>query len=106
MFSFIFWILTISLKLFYYDKYTNYKLDFYECGFKSVTSIKIQIPLQFILIAVFLLIYDAEFLILYPAFFNLFYLNFFQVLFLFIFCLLLYITIYLDFVYTALDWYV
>ncbi len=106
IFSFIFWILTVSLKFFYYDKYSNYKLDFYECGFKSITSIKIQIPMQFILIAVFLLIYDAEFLLLYPAFFNLFYLTFLQILVLFVFCLLLFITIYLDYIYTALDWYV
>ena len=33
-FSFIFWILTYLAKYTYSNKFYNYKLNFYECGFK------------------------------------------------------------------------
>ena len=38
--------------------------DFYECGFKSLSNIKVQYNINFILIILFLIIYDGEFLFL------------------------------------------
>jgi len=103
-FSFIFWILTFLLKFYYSNKNYNYKLNFYECGFKSLTNIKIQYTINFILIILFLLIYDGEFFILIPLALNINLINFTS-LFLFIFfILLLIITLIFDLIYNSLEW--
>ena len=104
LFSFIFWALTAASKFFYYDKYSNYKLDFYECGFKSLSAIRINIPVQFVLVSVFLIVYDSEFLLMYPAVFNLSNLLSLQFLILVVFIAFLYFALLVDYVYSALDW--
>lgn len=54
----------------YTNKYFNYKLNFYECGFKNLTKKKISYEINYIMLVLFLLIYDGEFLILIPYAFN------------------------------------
>ena len=44
--------------------------DFYECGFRPITQKTIRIPIQFILICIFFLLYDIE-LIFYFLMFHL-----------------------------------
>lgn len=105
-FSFIFWILTFILKYFYSNKNTNYKLNFYECGFKSLTNIKVQYNINFILIILFLIIYDGEFLVLLPFSLNLNIINITSLLVLLIFLFLLIITLIYDLIYNALEWQV
>lgn len=104
-FSFIFWALTLLSRFFYYDKYSNFKLDFYECGFRSVTAIRINIPVQFVLVSVFLIVYDSEFLVLYPAVFNLAGAFGFHIFLLFYFLCFLVAALVVDYVYSALDWH-
>lgn len=104
IFSFIFWILTFGLKYFYSNKNFNNKLSFYECGFKSLTNIKIQYNVNFILLLLFLLIYDGEFLILIPFALNIAIMNFIPLFVLIIFITLLLITLLLDLVYNTLEW--
>ncbi len=69
-FSFVFWGLTFAGKILYTNKYFNYKLNFYECGFKNLTKKKISYEINYIMLVLFLLIYDGEFLILVPYAFN------------------------------------
>lgn len=40
--------------------------DFYECGFRPQTQKPVRLPIQFILICVFFLLYDIELVFLFP----------------------------------------
>lgn len=40
--------------------------DFYECGFRPVEQKPIRVPIQFLLICVFFLLYDIELIFLFP----------------------------------------
>ena len=40
--------------------------DFYECGFRPTTQKPIRVPVQFLLICVFFLLYDIELVFLFP----------------------------------------
>jgi len=103
-FSFIFWFLTFILKYYYSNKNFNYKLNFYECGFKSLTNIKVQYNINFILIVLFLLIYDGEFFILIPLALNINLLNFITLFIFIIFIILLILTLIFDLIYNSLEW--
>ena len=70
IFTFIFWILTFVAKYTYSNKFYNYKLNFYECGFKNFSKKKVSYELNFVLFLLFLLIYDGEFLVLIPMSLN------------------------------------
>lgn len=106
IFSNIFWILTFISKYFYSNKYYQLKFNFYECGFTAITKFQISYSINFILLVLFLLIYDGEFLVIIPFSLNLMNssLNvFILILFFFVWLLL---TLFLDYVYSALDWQV
>lgn len=103
LFSFIFWVLTFLFKFYYSNKTYNYKLNFYECGFKSLTNIKIQYTLNYTLIMLFVLIYDGEFLILIPLALNVSLLNLHSLILLLIFLILLIITLAVDYAYNSLE---
>ena len=40
--------------------------DFYECGFRPTTQKVIRLPIQFLLICIFFLLYDIELILLVP----------------------------------------
>jgi NADH:ubiquinone oxidoreductase subunit 3 (subunit A) len=40
--------------------------DYYECGFRPQTQRPIKLPIQFLLICVFFLLYDIELIFLFP----------------------------------------
>lgn len=104
IFSFTFWLLTFLFKFYYSNKNYNYKLNFYECGFKSLNNLKIQYNINFTLIILFLLIYDGEFLILVPVALNISILNFTSLFLLIIFILLLIFTLLFDYIFNSLEW--
>ena len=56
VFSLIFWALTVLGSFFYRKKNHFMKKQFYECGFKVISDINIQINLNFILLCVFLIL--------------------------------------------------
>ena len=58
IFSMIFWLLTWATEYFYKKKIHKTKKQFYECGFKSISEINIQINLNFALLCIFLILYD------------------------------------------------
>ena len=103
-FSCIFWLLTFLGKLFYSNKYYNYKLNFYECGFKNLTGKTIQYDINYILLMIFLLVYDGEFLILIPYALNSDILDISVCLSIVFFFLWILVAMYYDFSYKALDW--
>lgn len=104
LFSFIFWILTFISKFYYSNKYYNTKLNFYECGFKSLTQFQINYNVNFLLLVLFLLLYDGEFLIIIPFSLNILLSTFSSYFILFFFLIWLYLTLLLDYIFNALDW--
>ena len=40
--------------------------DFYECGFRPIAQKVIRLPIQFLLICIFFLLYDIELILLVP----------------------------------------
>ncbi len=104
VFSCIFWVLTYVSKLLYTNKYYNYKFNFYECGFKSFTTKTIKYNISYIMLILFLLIYDGEFLILIPFTLNVQLTNCIIVISLSLFMIWLLIALIFDYAYNALDW--
>ena len=70
IFSIIFWLLTWGAEYFFTKKPQLTKKQFYECGFKSISELNIQVNYNFFMLAVFLILYDIEFTFLYPVLFN------------------------------------
>jgi NADH:ubiquinone oxidoreductase subunit 3 (subunit A) len=81
---------------FYKQKTHESKRQFYECGFKSLGDINFQINLNFLMLCVFLVLYDIEFTLIYPFLFNIDASNIFNVLVLFIFMLLIIVSLIYD----------
>lgn len=104
LFSFIFWILTFIGKSLYTTKYFNYKLNFYECGFKNLTKKKITYEINYIMLILFLLIYDGEFLILIPFAFNITIVSLEIFICVYFFLAWLLIALIFDYAYNALEW--
>ncbi len=103
LFSFIFWILTFVSKYLYSNKYYNTKNNFYECGFKNINK-KPAYEINFILLLLFILIYDGEFLLIIPFSLNANVYTPEVFLCFFFFFLLFIISLLFDYSYSALEW--
>jgi NADH-quinone oxidoreductase subunit A len=71
--------------------------DFYECGFKPQKQKPIQLPIQFLLICVFFLLYDVELVFLFPYVSGLLYCGAYDFLLLIFFFLLLLFSLFVDY---------
>lgn len=80
------------------------KKQFYECGFKSISDINLQINLNFVMLCVFLILYDIEFVFLFPILFNFSNILLFQLYIYIIFIYLILISLYYDIQMNALNW--
>lgn len=104
LFALIFWGLTIFGEYFFTKKVTLTKKQFYECGFRIINDIGAHLNYNFLIFAVFLIIYDVEFIFIIPLIFNLIYIGpivFLTVLIFFLFFLFSFIY---DFQTKALNW--
>ena len=71
--------------------------DFYECGFRPTTQKPIRVPMQFLLICVFFLLYDIELVFLFPLVSASSFLGLYDVALLVFFFLILLISLVIDF---------
>lgn len=72
--------------------------DFYECGFRPTTQKPIKMPIQFLIICIFFLIYDMEFAYLFPIVIGgPFSLGFFDFVLFFFFFSMLILALYIDY---------
>ena len=78
--------------------------DFYECGFRPVTQKTIRLPIQFLLICVFFLLYDIELIFLFPFVSGITFLGLYDSLIIFFFFIVLFISLVFDFNRHALVW--
>lgn len=68
--SIIFWLLTWGAERFSNKKLHRTKSEFYECGFKSISDLNLQVNFSFSMVCAFLILYDVEFTFLFPILLN------------------------------------
>lgn len=78
--------------------------DFYECGFKPQTQKPIKLPIQFLLICVFFLLYDIELVFLFPYVSGIMFTGLYDFLLLILFFILFAFSLVLDYERHALYW--
>lgn len=104
IFSIIFWLLTWVGEYFYKKKNQTSKKKFYECGFKSINDINIQINLNFSILCVFLILYDVEFIFILPAVMNIMFFSLTNYILLCVFIYLIIISLIYDIQMNAMNW--
>lgn len=104
IFSLIFWLLTWGCEYLYKKKNHSTKYQVYECGFKSFDVLNLQININFILLCIFLMLYDIEFVFLIPVIFNIYNMYWFQYLILVMFSIVILISLVYDWQMNALSW--
>lgn len=78
--------------------------DFYECGFRPATQKPIRVPIQFLLICIFFLLYDIELVFLFPLISASTFFGIFDLALLVLFFALFLISLIFDFNRHALVW--
>lgn len=78
--------------------------DFYECGFKPQNQKPIRLPIQFLLICVFFLLYDIELVFLFPYVSGLTFTGFYDFFLLILFFMLFFFSLVVDYERHALYW--
>ncbi len=104
IFSIIFWLLTWGAEYFFTKKPQLTKKQFYECGFKSISELNIQVNYNFFMLSVFLVLYDIEFTFLYPVLFNYSKISIFEFILFFFFFFFIVISLYYDWLTNTLSW--
>lgn len=89
---------------FYKIKNQTSKRHFCECGFKSLSDLNIQININFVMLCVFLILYDIEFTLLFPILLNLFFVTYIQYICFLIFLVLIVLSLLYDWQVNALTW--
>jgi NADH:ubiquinone oxidoreductase subunit 3 (subunit A) len=78
--------------------------DFYECGFKPQIQKPIKLPIQFLLICVFFLLYDIELIFLFPYVSGITFSGFYDYLLILFFFTFFLLTLIIDYERHALYW--
>lgn len=104
IFGIIFWLLTWGAEYFYTNKQQLTKKQFYECGFKAISELNIQINFNFFMLAVFLILYDIEFTFLFPILFNYSLFSTIEFIFVFLFIFLIIVSLFYDWLNNVLSW--
>lgn len=78
--------------------------DFYECGFRPTSQKPIRVPIQFLLICVFFLLYDIELVFLFPLVSAITFLGFYDLSLVIFFFGALFVSLIIDFNRHALVW--
>lgn len=71
--------------------------DFYECGFRPTSQKPIRVPIQFLLICVFFLLYDIELVFLFPLVSAITFLGFYDLSLVIFFFGALFVSLIIDF---------
>jgi NADH-quinone oxidoreductase subunit A len=71
--------------------------DFYECGFRPQTQKPIRMPIQFLLICVFFLLYDIELVFLFPYVSGIMFAGLYDFLLLVLFFVLFFLSLIVDY---------
>lgn len=80
------------------------KRDFYECGFKPQTQKPIKLPIQFLLICIFFLLYDIELIFLFPYVSGIMFAGLYDFFLIIFFFILFFFSLLIDYERHALYW--
>lgn len=78
--------------------------DYYECGFRPQHQRTIKLPIQFLLVTIFFLMYDIEFVFIFPYVSGITFNVFFDFFLLIFFFSLFFISLFIDYERHALQW--
>jgi NADH-quinone oxidoreductase subunit A len=78
--------------------------DFYECGFRPQSQKPIKLPIQFLMICIFFLLYDIELLFFFPFISGLMFSTLFDWVLFYFFIFLVLISLVIDYNRHALYW--
>lgn len=78
--------------------------DFYECGFRPMTQKPLRLPIPFLLICIFFLLYDIELIYLFPLVSCGTGFELTDILLLVLFALILFVSLAVDFIKHSLQW--
>lgn len=78
--------------------------DFYECGFRPTSQRPIRVPMQFLLICIFFLLYDIELVFLFPLVSSATFIGLYDVALVTFFFVVLLVSLIIDFNRHALVW--
>lgn len=78
--------------------------DFYECGFRPTSQKPIRVPIQFLLICIFFLLYDIELVFLFPFVSAATFIGLYDLLLIVFFFTMLLVSLVIDFNRHALLW--
>jgi NADH:ubiquinone oxidoreductase subunit 3 (subunit A) len=71
--------------------------DFYECGFRPLTQKTIRVPIQFMLICIFFLLYDIELVFLFPYVSAITFVGIYDLLLIIFFFFIFFLSLIIDF---------
>ena len=71
--------------------------DFYECGFRPMTQKTIRVPIQFMLICIFFLLYDIELVFLFPYVSAITFVGIYDLLLIIFFFFIFFLSLIIDF---------
>jgi|TARA_B110000977_G_C11013881_1_gene468716 NADH:ubiquinone oxidoreductase subunit 3 (subunit A) len=71
--------------------------DFYECGFRPLTQKTIRVPIQFMLICIFFLLYDIELVFLFPYVSAITFIGVYDLLLIIFFFFIFFLSLIIDF---------
>ena len=103
--STLLWLITFIGSFLYETKQDLNREVHFECGFFSINKIIPSYNLNFVVSAIFLILYDVEFLIMIPALFNLQLMQQTQIYFVLFFITSVVFSLYLDIESQVLKWY-
>lgn len=78
--------------------------DYYECGFRPMTQKTIRVPIQFMLICIFFLLYDIELVFLFPYVSAVTFTGLYDFLLIMFFFFIFFLSLIIDFNRHALVW--
>lgn len=78
--------------------------DYYECGFRPQNQRPIKLPIQFLLICVFFLMYDIELVFIFPYISGILFNGLFDTLLFILFFILFFFSLIIDYERHALYW--
>ena len=104
IFSLIFWVLTWAGEFFFKQKSHVSKKQFYECGYKTLSEMNIQLNINFTLLCIFLILYDVEFIFLFPFLFNISFVSLLEFFFFIFFLFFVLLSLLYDWQLNALNW--
>lgn len=82
----------------------NARKDFYECGFRPQHQRPIKLPIQFLLISVFFLMYDIEFIFVFPYVSGILFAGLFDLILILFFFFFFLLSLIIDYERHALYW--